>query len=191
MAKDELEGSVIKFTASALCLGHWFPSGEGIYRTWNDEAVGEDGNEWLGELDAGITCTVSIDLNHRIVELEDLGVVESGDSGIVESGDSGIVELGDSAEELFGGFDLTSLVAGMAGLFTKRYFATFRFKELVKHIDVCVDPDNPNEYVLLFSLKHSPKLFEQPLDLLSENSSDRMRSVRFGGVQSDVFDECH
>jgi hypothetical protein len=184
MAKDELESSVIKFTASALCLGHWFPSGEDVYSTWNDEAVGEDCNEWFGELDTGITCTVSIDLNNRIIEL--------GNSGIVDSENSGIVDSGDSGKELFGGFDIASFVAGMAGLFTNRYFATFRFKEMVKHIDVCVDPDNPNEYVLLFSLKHSPKLeLERPLDLFSEKSSERVRSVSFGSVQSDMFGECH
>jgi hypothetical protein len=169
MAKEELEGSVITFTASALCLGHWFPSGEDVYSTWNDEAVGEDENEWLGELETGIVCTVSIDLNNRTVEL----------------GNSGIVEL-------IGGFDIASLLAGVAGLDTNRYFATFRFKELVKHIDVCVDPENPNVYALLFSLKHSPKLeLEQPLDLFSEKSSERVRSVTFGSVQSDIFGECH
>ena len=68
----------------------------------------------------------------------------------------------------------------------------FRFKELIKHIDVCVDPDNPNEYALLFSLKQSPELeIEQPLDLFSEKSSERVRSVSFGSVQSDIFGECH
>jgi hypothetical protein len=185
MAKDELEGSVIKFNASALCLGHWFPLGEDIYSTWNDEAVGDqDDNEWLGELETGIACTVSIDLNNRTVELGSLGIVDSENSGTVDSGDSGT--------ELFGGFGIASLVAGVAGLFTNRYFATFRFKQLVNHIDICVDPDNPNEYALLFSLKHSPKLeLEQPLDLFSEESRERVRSVSFGSVQSDMFGECH
>jgi hypothetical protein len=157
MAKDELEGSVIKLTASALCLGHWFPSGEDIYSTWNNEAVKEDGNEWLGELETGIACTISIDLNNRIVELGD-------------------------------GSDLDYILAMMTGSSVDRYFATFRFKDLVKHIDVCVDPENPNEYALLFSLKHSPKLeLELPLD----QSNERERSVCFGNVQSDVFGECH
>jgi hypothetical protein len=148
MAKDELEGSVIRFTASALCLGYWFPSGEDIYSTWNDEVVREDGNEWLGELETGTACTVSIDLNNRIVELGD-------------------------------GSDFNSLRSRMAGLSVNRYFATFRFKDLVKHIDVCEDPEKPNEYALLFSLKHSPKL---ELEVLSGKSS-----VSFGNVQSDIF----
>jgi hypothetical protein len=140
-------------------------------------------------LETGITCTVSIDLNNRIVELESSGIADSGNSGIADSGNSGIADSGNSGLELFGGFDLASL---MAGLFTNRYFATFRFKELVKHIDVCIDPDNPNEYALLFSLKHSPKLeVEQPLDLFSEKSSERVRGVSFGSVKSDVFGECH
>jgi hypothetical protein len=165
MAKDELEGSVIKFTGSALCLGHWFPSGEDIYSTWNDEAVGEDGSEWLGELETGTACTISIDLNNRIVE------------------------LGDSGKDLSGGSDFDSLLAMMAGLTANRHFAIFHFKDLVNHIDVCVDPENPNEYALLFSLKHSPKLELE--DLFSEKSSERERSVSFGSVQSDVFGDCH
>jgi hypothetical protein len=165
MAKDELEGSVIKFTASALCLGHWFPSGEDVYSTWNDEAVGEDCNEWFGELDTGITCTVSIDLNNRIVELE-------------ESGIEGLSRLALLRARFQG--DMASI---------NRYFATFRFKELVKHIDICVDPENPNVYALLISLKHSPKLELE--DLLDEKSSERVRSVSFGSVESDMFGECH
>jgi hypothetical protein len=168
MAKDELEGSVIKFTASALCLGHWFPSGEDIYSTWHPEADGEDVNEWLGEVETGIACTVSIDLTNRTVELEDSGTPS-------------------------GGNDLALLRHMMLSLSREKYFATFRFKDLVKEIDICVDPENPNEYALLFSLKHSPKLeLEAPvLDLLSEKSSNRVRSVSFGSVQSDAFGACH
>lgn len=166
IAKMELIGSTIEFTATRLALGHWFPPGKDVFTSWTQE--GKDLAEWLGEVETDISCTFSIDLNKRTVELGTTGVSEVGAAGV--SGLGGLMSL-------LGVFEPTS-----------RHFASFRFKELVDHIDIGIDPQNPDEYTLLFELKHPPKLE-------SESVPDRVlghreRTVQFGTVPSDAFGEC-
>jgi hypothetical protein len=78
----------------------------------------KDGNGSL-EVETGITCTLSIDLNNRIVEARSSGTVDSGELGHCRFRGfrNGVVWL-----------DLTSFCHRMAGLTATNAFATFRFK---------------------------------------------------------------
>jgi hypothetical protein len=140
MAKDALEGSVIKLTATNITLGHWFPAGQDICTRLEIKTEREDLAEWLEEVKTEASCTVTIDLSKRVVELGALSQ------------------------------------PGCKGTAAKRYYVTFRFKELVNTIDIGVDSRNSDEYSLLFSLKHPPKLESQKV---SDTGTIRERSVKF------------
>ena len=154
----------VAFHAAKLSLGYWYPADEDAYKLFqNREERLDFSGQWLEETSATVCPAVHIDLTRRAVEL-------------VFSAEKAISTMYPFDTLLPGGLD--DLVSFISGLTPTEYVLSFRFKDLMRAIELARENSQTGNYSLFFSLRHPPKLFARFHSILDPNSTEAVKDER-------------
>jgi hypothetical protein len=164
---EELDTHTVMVETSQLSLGHWFPKGEDacVDLPSLKELCESFGNRWVEKAHStSLKPTLKFNWRRGVVEIE---VTQ--------------VEANEGLETDFHNilYDLWD----MNDMNESRTFASFRFKDLVRPIELC--RCEKHSFYLIFSLKHPPRLYSEVL--LTERKT---RETELGDLRGEVFGEC-
>jgi hypothetical protein len=168
MLQEELLAThtVMVFT-SQLSLGHWFPKGEDacVHLPSLNGLCESFGNRWVEEKATSLNALLKFNWRRAVVEIEVTQQPANDGWGtyLAILGNAKIDDTDDIGKE--------------------RMFASFRFKDLVRPIELC--RCEKGYYYLVFSLKHPPRLYSEVL--LTKKTT---RLTNLGDLSGEVFGEC-
>lgn len=180
MTKDVLEGHIVQFNTSSLSLGHWIKDDmikDDMFKEFeaqeDDEGIKKSQPqkidfEWLEACCLLDTTDLRIEMNlsKRIIKIERTATKKA------NSGDA---------------FNFLYFLDTV-----RKERMTFRFKEIDDTIELCKHKTSNNaedEYCMIISLKHPPKIEESVYDLLNlDEHEDRWtRCIKFGNLEPKHF----